>query len=138
MKFVLLILFIISCGYQKDRLAFNFVGITKEELTSKKGSAKSEDTLENKDQILTFADGVQFQINDNKVISKNREPTAIELNLNYWKLQFANESCQFKSKIISTGHEQNHLYECKEVGISVIYSVLQKRVIRVLEYAKAV
>lgn len=139
MKLLLLIflLFAISCSANKKDPQYGKT--TLPELINLKGQPEKEEAIPLEgEKIVHYVDDEKFQIKNDVVTHRYRNPTKEEVTLIYWKHAF--KDCAIT--ITKTNEKKNDhelaefLMKCDASGTAVVYFENSDLVLRVIEYEK--
>lgn len=135
--FLFFLVFAISCAANRKEAQYGKT--TLPELIILKGEPIKEEPIPIEGgKILIYEDDEKFQIQNQIVTHRLRNPTIDESNLIYWKHAF--KECDFIITKVSQkteGHElEEYLMKCDALGIGVVYFDRTEMVLRVMEYEK--
>jgi hypothetical protein len=127
-----LFLFLAACSPQEIKLGET----TEQQLISQRGTpVRTEVSSKNSEsRTISFSDGESFQSDKGIIRGHYRQPTRKEVDLNYWRSQWADKAKIFQVHGSGAG-ERLEIQEALS-GTSVIYNPLTARVERVMDYKR--
>ncbi len=136
MKNLFILILFVSCSNSGLDKVF-FGKTTKAEILKTKGEPLSTYSIPDPgSEVYVYAENEKFQFDSQGILkSRFREPSELELDLNYWKNKF--QDCDFKeNKNVQAdkSHEMISEFSCSKIGLGLIYSYNKNKIIKVVEY----
>ncbi len=126
----LLFFLVIACGEKKS---VEFGVTSRSALISQKGEPVKSESVPS-GELLTYKENEKFQITDDKVTVRFRNPNGDERNLLYWRHRF--RECDSSEKELSDDAVPEIEFICAKAGTSVVYVKGTGRVVRISEYER--